>query len=199
MQYVDNKVLKYWVLEKEPIVNEYRNQVTGCYETEPMDYVDGRYIIYYGSELLRHPKLTENNLLIEATNKELIEKNICKLDDGEFLVGDIIKTKYDYPIQGKFIIPEFDYDELKWVESASDEEIKRGKLAEYVRFYSDELEFAAKAYIEFSIGILSEAQYSYVSKYISLINPYDEHGVLSFRTIGEVNRPNVFSRYNFKY
>lgn len=116
---------KIYVLFKKDIVENYRNRIYMILEDKeqlknPM--ITSDYVVYIGTELLKNPFLQEDGILREATGKELIDKGLYILEDYEVLVGDDIKNIYEFPIPEELIIPQFDKENLVWIESATSED-----------------------------------------------------------------------------
>ena len=181
----------YWVLEKKAVVEECRNQLRYTSETEVIPADDE--VVYFGSNILRHPFL-ENGKLREATDRELLDKGLYTLSENEVLVGDTAKMIYEFPIPEGMAKPVFNKETLKWEETATAEEIAEHVLRQSVSFYNSELEFASKATAELACEIISPEMYNDVKSYMKAIDPYAQ----PTRTIMElkINRPSIFDRYN---
>lgn len=181
----------YWVLEKKAVVEEYRNQLRYTSITEVAPTEDE--IVYFGSNILRHPFL-ENGKLREATDKELLDKGLYTLSENEVLVGDFIKMIYEFPIPEEMAKPVFNKEVLKWEETATQPEIDEHRFKQSVAFYNSELEFASKATAELACEIISPEMYNDVKSYMKAIDPYAQPNVAVFAL--KINRPSIFDRYN---
>ncbi|MGL5965021.1 MAG: hypothetical protein ACRCZ9_05105 [Fusobacteriaceae bacterium] len=190
--YIKNKAkIKFWILEKEAILKEYRNQLLGCYDEKP-DYklTDEEIIIFESINLLNNPALQEDGTLREATQKELYETGLYELHEGELFSGDKIVTKYDFEIPQELKKPDFDYEKLVWIETATQEEIEEIELQDSILFYNKELDLASKANFEYICNLITDEQIEEVKNYIIAIEPF-KSGFLA-----NVKRPDIFSRYN---
>ena len=189
---------KNYVLDKRAILEEYRNQVSIISE-QPIEIgIDGlfsmsEFVVYKGVDLLNFPVLQEDGTLREATDKELIEKGIAELHEFEVLVGDTVKSIYDFPISENLVKPIFNKETLQWVESATPEEIVQHEDNKQIEFYNSELNLATKAFTEYDLGLATEDDIHEVKNYMLSINPY-KNGAMLFR-IGRIQRPSIFDRY----
>lgn len=127
----------------------------------------------------------------EATNLELYESGMYELLEGEFIHGNKILNVNDFEIPEGTLKPAFNYDELKWVETATQEEIDDYNWKEEVRFYNQELEFASKAVAELKCDIISPEDFEDVKVYMQSIDPYAQ----TYKFRDRKTRPDIFNRY----
>lgn len=187
---------KYYILEKKAILEEHKNKIYMILQDKehlksPM--ITSNYMVYIGTDLLRHPALNQDGTLREATDKELIEKGIYKLSDLEVLVGDTAKMIYEFPIPEHMVKPVFNKEKLEWEETATQLEIEEHTFKQSVIFYNKELEFASKATAELACDIITQEAYADVKSYMQNIDPYSKpiRSKMEFK----INRPSVFDRY----
>lgn len=111
---------KYFVLDKQTIIDKYENRLKYISETKIVPKDDE--VVYYDYKMLMFPFLQEDGTLREATDRELIEKGICSLAENQVLVGDTAKMIYEFPIPENIAKPVFNKETLEWEESANSEE-----------------------------------------------------------------------------
>lgn len=198
MRFIQEEKEKYYILNKKSVIEEFKNIVVSVSET-PLKvgvgsvFSEEHYILYKGYNLLNFPVLQEDGTLREATDKELIEKGIAELHEYEVLVGDTAKSIYDFPISEDLVKPTFDKTLLKWVESATPQEVVEHEDFKKVEFYNSELNLATKAFTEYDLGLATESDIQEVKNYMCSINPY-RNGVMLFR-VATPQRPSIFDRY----
>ena len=182
---------KYFVLDKQTIIDKYENRLKYVSEVKVTPKEDE--VVYYDYKLLMFPFLQENGTLREATDRELIEKGICSLAENQVLVGEEAKYTYEFPMSPDLVKPIFDKNTLQWVESATPEEIVEHEENKKVEFYNSELNLATKAFTEYDLGLATEQDIQEVKSYMCSINPY-RNGVMLFR-VSTPQRPSIFDRY----
>ncbi|MGL5962727.1 MAG: hypothetical protein ACRCZ0_12365 [Cetobacterium sp.] len=187
MEINDTRKVIFWILEKKPILEKYRNQLRYTTDEKPLK-IESDEVLFQGKELLKHPKLS-NGSLVEATEKDLVEKGIYKLSDGEFIIGEEVKNKYNYIYPTDIYKPVFNYEKLQWEEGATDEELEDYIFNKKIDFYNEELNFGTKANIEYICNLITEEEMEEVKNYIIAIDPF-KGGLLT-----ETKRPSVFDRY----
>ncbi|MGL5100374.1 MAG: hypothetical protein ACRC6B_10180 [Fusobacteriaceae bacterium] len=139
---------------------------------------------WYATEtFFNYPKLV-NGVLVEKTQEELKLELIIPLVDGEFIQDNKIIT-IDKP-EGYNII----WQNNKWIELATEEEIQEINYKDSVDFYNEELAFASKATAELACTIISELEFEDVKAYMKAIEPY------SITKLSRPPRPSIFNRYN---
>lgn len=201
MIFNEERKVMFWVLAKEPIVTEYRNQVLGCYENMPATPLnENETVVWEGADLLIHPKLTDNGL-VEATAKDLLDKGMYRLADNEVLVGEDVKMLYEFPIPEELVKPALNYETLTWEETATPEELEEAAWDAEVVFYNEELDFASKAHAELACEIITAEMFEEVKLYMKEIDPYritkkkKKKGKATVKA-SRPQRPPVFDRYN---
>ncbi|MGL5716613.1 MAG: hypothetical protein ACRCX2_26600 [Paraclostridium sp.] len=142
----------------------------------------------------------ENNELFNFTdNIEVFEDDIRKLflkiddieikDNEVYMYIDNNVKVFKKPVN--MIKPNFDYSQLKWIETATPEEIEENVWRDEIRFYNEELGFATKAVAELKCEIISQDDFEDVKVYMQSIDPYAQTYKFRDRKI----RPDIFNRY----
>lgn len=196
MLFKEEKQEKIYVLDKKEILENYKNKAYMVFydkENLKSPMMNDSHVVFIGTDLLNFPVLQEDGTLREATDKELIEKGIAELHEFEVLVGDTVKSIYDFPISENLVKPIFNKDTLQWVESATPEEIVEHEDNKQIEFYNSELNLATKAFTEYDLGLATEDDIHEVKNYMISIKPY-KNGAMLFR-IGRIQRPSIFDRY----
>ncbi|MGL5100398.1 MAG: hypothetical protein ACRC6B_10300 [Fusobacteriaceae bacterium] len=153
-------------------------------------HINENAIEFYGDNLPYYVTVLEDETVREATTIELYKNGIYELCDYEFVNGDKISTIYDFEIPEEGVNLQFNYDQLKWIETATDEELIEAKRSKDIRFYNQELKLANRAMTELACMIISETEFDSVKNYMRAIDPY----IGTKLTIP--SRPSVFDRYN---
>lgn len=164
---------------------------------EPIEFykeILGENAVEFYTDNLPYYVAIDGDTVREATNLELYESGIYELLEGEFIHGDKILNVYDFEIPEGILKPAFNYDELRWEETATAEEIAEHAFRQSVSFYNSELDFASKATAELACEIISPEMYEDVKSYMKAIDPYAQPSRTRMEL--KINRPSIFDRYN---
>ncbi|MGL5715370.1 MAG: hypothetical protein ACRCX2_20295 [Paraclostridium sp.] len=162
---------------------------------EPIEFykeILGDNAVEFYTENLPHYITVDGETPRESTHIELYKAGIYELNDGEFIHDETILSIHDFEIPEGTLKPVFDYNQLKWIETATPEEIEENIWREEVRFYNAELEFASKAVAELKCDIISQEDFEDVKLYMQSIDPYAQNYKRSVKN----KRPGIFDRYN---
>lgn len=160
----------------------------GLYTLEYGEYDDGTKISFYNPIL---EKVVNKNK-IPKTNNELKLDGVISMEYGDFVVDNDVKNIYQFHCPKEFVKPVFDYENLIWVESATEQEIESHMFEIEIELYNIELNYAGKANTELACGVITQEEFNDVSLYISSINPYKKK---SRTKRALIERPLLFDRY----
>ncbi|MGL5745816.1 MAG: hypothetical protein ACRCXX_11830 [Cetobacterium sp.] len=129
--------------------------------------------------------------IVEEYLKTYIEIEDFDIDfeKGRYFYDNNKLVEVKHPLG--LVKPVFDYNQLKWIETATPEETEENVRREEVRFYNQELEFASKAVAELKCDIISPEDFEDVKVYMQSIDPYAQ----TYKFRDKKTRPDIFNRY----
>lgn len=175
--HIYNKDLKK-IISLNYSLNTFKKQPNLCYPDWTSDMIATE-------KHFSNPKIVDGTLE-EKTRVDLVNEGLEELRLGEVIQGDEIIY---IPCPAGLFKPKWESPE--WVEEATEEEIEIILFDESVKFYNEELEFAAKASAELMCEIITLEMYEDVKSYMQAIDPYGQ----PMRAYSAPQRPELFNKY----
>jgi hypothetical protein len=181
MKIIDKREPRVWRLNKKRIETEYV-----AYECSD----DEDYIEWFGITLPMFP-IVENNEVREMTPYEKVHYGLCELEHGEYFdENNELKHSYQDTSNVDMINPVWDDETHEWKETATEQELEEHKEFLAKIKYAEELELAAKALVEFQLGLISKDEFNQVGVYIQQIS-----NTTTYSTKDTIQRPLLLERY----
>lgn len=113
----------FYIGKKEALNNESLIFKISSKKINNFKDIYGDNCVEFFGENLPYYVTIDGDIAREATLVDLYNRGVYKLQEHEFVKDGVIYNIYDFEVSSDIILPVFDKNEMKWVESATPEDI----------------------------------------------------------------------------